>query len=42
MDFADRDVKVDWPHMLSCSVVTLALGVHDVTARLGSLVDYGP
>ena len=42
LGFADRDVKVDWPYMLSSLAVTLALGLHDVTVGLSSLVDNGP
>ena len=40
--FADRSVKVDWPYMPSCVVVMLALGLHEVTGGLGSLVNNGP
>ena len=40
--FADRDVKLDWPCMLSCAVVMLALGLHDIAVGLSSLVDNGP
>ena len=40
--FANRDVKLDWAYMLSCSAVTFALGLHDVTVGICSLVDNGP
>ena len=40
--FADRDVEVDWPYMLSCVVVTLGFGLHEVTLGFSSLVNNGP
>ena len=29
--FANRDVKVDWPYLLTCAAVMFALGLHEVT-----------
>ena len=40
--FANRDICVDGPYVLSSPVEAFALGLYVVAAGLSSLVNYGP
>ena len=39
---ADWDIEVNRPYVFPCPVISLALGLYNITAWLCSLVDNGP
>ena len=41
-DGPGKQVKVDWPHMFSCSVVLFALCLNDIAPRCKCLLNDGP